>query len=225
MRKSWSLPLLMVLGFMVGMLLPNVSGCWPFSVPSVTINAPGDKPEAKPEVKPSDKPKSVEQLEKELADAKKVAAEADAKVDAKKKELDDAIVTHRQHELYWLVGILFLTMLGCVAGAVYLTGLRKWFIYGALTCAGLMLLCLGVAAILPYMAYILVGFFTVAAIVLFAWWRLDHKAVQQITTAVETFKDKMPGYKEHFTKIIDTDADAWITRTRKNLGLLTAKAK
>lgn len=224
MRKSWSLPLLMMLGFMVGMLLPNVAGCWPLSTPSVTINAP-DKPEVKPEAKPSDKPKSVEQLEKELAEAKKAAVEADAKVEAKKKELDEAILTDRQHKLYWLVGILFLSMLGCIVGAVYLTGLRKWFIYGALTCAGLALLCLGVAAILPYMPYIILGVFVIGALILLAWWRLDHKGLHQVATAVETFKDKMPGYKEHFTKIIDTDADAWITRTRKNLGLLTAKAK
>jgi len=221
MRKFWMLPV--VLGFAVGLLLPNAVGCSWFSTPQVVVSAP-DKPTAKPEVKP-EKPKSVEELEKELAEAKKAAVKADQEVEAKKKELGEAITTERQHKLYWMVGILFLAMGGCIVGAVYLTGLRKWFIYGALTCVGLALLCLGVAAILPYMPYIIAGVGIVAALIGLAWWRLDHKALHQVATAVETFKDKMPGYKEHFTKIIDTDADKWLTRTRENLGLLVAKAK
>ena len=224
MRKYWVLPV--VLGFAVGLLLPNVTGCWPFSTPSVVVNPPQlpTKPETKPDTKP-EKAKSVDELEKELVDAKKASAEADAKVKAKEKELDNAIMVDRQHKLYWMVGILFLVMLGCVVGAVYLTGLRKWFIYGALTCAGLALLCLGVAAILPYMPWIIAGAVTIAALIGLAWWRLDHKALHQVATAVETFKGQMPGYKEHFQKIIDTDADKWLTRTRKNLGLLVEKAK
>jgi hypothetical protein len=174
----------------------------------------------KPAEPASAKPKSVDELEKELADAKKAERAAHAAVESKTQELADAVTTARQHKLYWMVGICFLAMLGCVAGAIFLRGLAKWFIYGAVACAALIVLCLSVAAILPYLPWILLGIGVLTGVVLLAWWRLDHKGLQQVAAAVEGIKGQVPGYKEHFRQFIDGDADAWLNRVRKNLGLL-----
>lgn len=195
------------------------AGCQPFS-PQVVVAPPaiGTAP-AKPEAKP-EKAKSVDELEKELAAARQAERDAEAAVKSKEKELAEAVTLSRQHKLYWMVGILFLAMLGCIAGAVYLAGLRKWFIYGALTCAGLAILCLGVAAILPYMPWVIAGVVVVGALVLLAWWKRDHKAVEQVVTAVEGVKGDLPGYKEKFRQVIDTDVDAWLNRVRSRLGAL-----
>lgn len=206
-------------GFLVGTMISLAPGCWP--TPQVVVG-PTTTAEAKPEpVKPKvDKPKTVDELEKELAEAKKAEVKAHQEVEAKKQELAEAVTVARQHKLYWMMGILFLAMLGCIAGAVYLAGLRKWFIYGALTCAGLAILCLGVAAILPYMPWVIAGAVTVAALVGLAWWKRDHKAVEQVVTAVEGVKGDLPGYKEKFRQVIDTDVDAWLDRVRSRLGAL-----
>ncbi len=205
-------------GFLAGLLLSVAPGCWPqpqVVVGPVTAEA---KPEpAKPKV---DKPKSVDELEKELAEAKKAERAAEAAVKDKEKELSEAVTTARQHKLYWMVGILFLAMIGCIVGAVYLSGLRKWFIYGALTSAGLAILCLGVAAVLPYMPWVVAGAAVLAGLVLLAWWKRDHKAVDQVVTAVEGIKADVPGYKEKFRQVIDNDVDAWLDRVRTRLGAL-----
>ena len=192
-------------------------GCQPFA-PQVVVSPTSVAP-VKPAAKP-EKAKSVDELEKELAIARQAERDAEAAVKSKEKELAEAVTVARQHKLYWMVGILFLAMLGCIAGAVYLAGLRKWFIYGALTCAGLAILCLGVAAILPYMPWVIAGVVVVGALVLLSWWKRDHKAVDQVVTAVEGVKGDLPGYKEKFRQVIDTDVDAWLDRVRSRLGAL-----
>lgn len=216
MRRPLLVVASLLAGFATGGLM-STAGCSWFTPPVVAIAAPPAKPD-KPEAPKTDKPKTVEELEKELAEAKKAEVKAHQEVEAKKKELDEAVTSARQHKLYWLVGILFLALLGCVAGAICLTGLRKWFIYGALTCTVLAILCLGVAAILPYMPWIIAGVAVIGALVLLAWWRLDHKGLRQVATAVEGIKGDLPGYKDKFRQVIDHDVDGWLNRVRANLG-------
>jgi len=207
----------LVLGFAVGLMLSDATGC-SWGAPQVVVSPPQGSGPATPE-KPN-KPKSVEELEKELADAKKAEVKAHQEVEAKKKELDEARLTEQRHRLYWVVGWSLLAALGCVAGAIYLPGVRKYFIYGFFAAVAVAALALTLASILPYLPYIGVGLLVLALLFVLYCWKNDHKGLRQVTSAVETFKDKMPGYKEHFKQVIDTDADAWINRTRKNLGLL-----
>lgn len=218
MRRFYACAVSIFAGFVLGCILAAAPGCW--SAPQVVIEPPASTKPAEPDKPKTDKPKTVEQLERELAEAKKAAVKADQEVEAKKKELAEAVTVARQHKLYWLVGILFVAMGGFIVGAVYLAGLRKWFIYGALTCAGLALLCLGVAAILPYMPWIIAGTAVVALLVMMAWWRLDHKAVYQVAAAVEGIKEDVPRYKEKFRQVIDDDVDGWLDRVRTKMGVL-----
>lgn len=210
----------LIAGFAFGLILATSPGCSWFAVevPQPIQNAAGaDNPAPKPA---SLKPKSVEELEKELTAAKEAQVKADQLVELKEKQLRDAKINERQNKLYWLVGICFLGLLGCVAGAICISGLAKYFTYGGIACAAMALLCLGVAELLPYMPYILLGLGIVGGGALFAWWRLDHKGLQQVATAVEGIKGQLPEYKAHFRQFIDADVDAWLNRTRKNLGLL-----
>jgi hypothetical protein len=214
----------LVAGFAFGLILATSPGCAWFAVevpqPKQDTIGGADKPPPKPA---SVKPKTVDELEKELAAAKEAQVKADQLVELKEKQLKDARTEERQHKLYWLVGICFLGLLGCVAGAICISGLAKYFTYGAIACAAMALLCLGVAELLPYMPYILLGLGIIGGFALFAWWRLDHKGLQQVATAVEGIKGQLPGYKEHFRQVIDGDVDAWLNRVRKNLGLLGKK--
>jgi hypothetical protein len=228
MRKFWLLSSSLVLGFAVGVLLPNMAGCVKVA-PQVVVTPPqAVAPAATPEKPKADKQaRSVEDAEKELAEARKAAAaaseekaKADNLVKAKEKELADARITEQQHRLYWVVGWSLLAALGCVAGAIFLTGVRKYFIYGVIASVAVAACAIVFAAILPYLLYIGIGLLVAALGFVLYCWRNDHKGLRQVTTAVETFKEHMPGYKEHFKTIIDTDVDGWLNRTRKNLGLL-----
>jgi hypothetical protein len=217
MRKFWLLSSSLVLGFAVGVLLPDVAGCVTVK-PQVVVTPPSvTPPAATPE-----KPKTVEQLEKELAEAKDAKVKAGQAVDAKEKELAAGRISEQRHRLYWVVGWSLLAALGCVAGAIFLAGVRKYFVYGVIASVAVAACAIVFAAILPYLLYIGIGLLVAALGFVLYCWRNDHKGLRQVTTAVETFKAQMPGYKEHFKTIIDTDVDGWLNRTRKNLGLLKA---
>jgi len=217
MRKFWLSSASLVLGFTVGLVLSNSAGC-SWGAPQVVVAPPQGNGPATPE-KPN-KPKSVEELEKELADAQKAERKAHQEVENKQKELDEARLTEQRHRLYWVMGWSLLAALGCVAGAIYLTGVRKYFIYGFFTCIAVAALALTLSFILPYLIWIGLGLLVAGGLFVLYCWKNDHKGLRQVAQAVETFKDRMPGYKEHFKQVIDTDADAWINRTRKKLGLL-----
>jgi len=211
----------LVAGCVLGFLMMAAPGCSWFEVKAPALPqvlAPAAIPDP-PKPPTTGKAKTVEEVEKELVAAKEAQVKADQLVEQKEKELKNARITERQHKLYWMVGICFLGLLGCVAGAIFLSGLAKYFVYGAIACAVMALLCLGVAELLPYMPYILLGLGTIGGFILIAWWRLDHKGLRQVATAVEGLKSQLPEYKGHFRQFIDGDVDGWLNRVRANLGL------
>ena len=73
--------------------------------------------------------------------------------------------------------------------------------------------------LLPYLVWIGGGLVVIGAGAAILFWRLDAKSRDQVVRAVDSFKDKMPGYKDHFARFIDEDADHAITKTRERLGL------
>lgn len=219
MRKFWMTCASVVLGFAVGLVLSNSVGCSWGGAPQVVV-APPSAPGATPEKPKTDKPKSIEELERELAAAKQAEVKAGQKVEAAEKALGDARIEAQKTKLYWVMGIAILLSLGCVAGFVYLPGVRKYFVYGFAACIAVAAMAWTLAAILPYLMWIGLGLLAVGGAFAFYCWRNDHKGLRQVASAVESFKDRMPGYKEHFKQLIDTDVDGWLDRTRKKLGLL-----
>lgn len=225
MKRLLYLLLTLGMGIGLGALVGLTSGCWPtVEVKPPVVNVPSlVKPEPKPEPKPDNEPKSVKELEKEVAAAKEAESKAHRVTEAKEKELADAKLRAQQHRLYVVIAFCGLAFVLCLAGAIYLRGLSKYFIYGCILSVAVAILAYFLAIILPYLLWIVVGLVSLGAVAAFVLWRFDHKALQQTVEAVEAFKDKMPGYKDHFTKFIDTDADAWLNRTRASLGLLPKK--
>jgi uncharacterized membrane protein len=222
-----------IAGLSVGFLAITLTiGCSWFTVklPETSkVVAPAAVPAIPPTEKPkADKPaRTVEDAEKELAaakqaeaDAKKAVVDAHQQVEDKEKALADAHITEQQHKLYWMVGWSLFAALACVAGAIFLTGVRKYFVYGAIAAVGVAASAMLFAAILPYLLYIGIGLLVLGLGFAFVCWHNDHKGLRQVATAVETFKGQMPGYKEHFAKFIDSDVDGWLNKTRKKLGLL-----
>ena len=161
--------------------------------------------------------KSVAVLEDELAAAKEAESKAIEARKAKERELSDARIARVQRTLYWVVGICVFVAIGCVVLAFFLPAFRRFAVYGALGAVAVAGLAVVTAKLLPYLIWIgavlLVGFVGLAIY----YWRLDAKGRDQIFGAVETFKDKMPGYKEHFAKIIDTEIDDHLDAVRERL--------
>lgn len=220
MRKFWMTCASLALGFAVGHLFYISGGCSLVGAPTVEVAPPITTGPATPEQPKTDKPKSVEELEKELIAAKKAEVKAHQEVEAKQAELDEACLTEQRHKLYWVVGWSLLAALGCVVGAIYLPGVRKYFVYGVFAAIAVAALAITLASILEYLPYVGVGLLVLALFFAIYCWRNDHKGLRQVASAVEAYKSKMPGYKEHFKQFIDTDVDGWLNRTRKHLGLL-----
>jgi hypothetical protein len=210
---------------LVAPLAIALSGCWPFSSkPAVVVDLGGNKP---PATAPAGNPAApaapktkVEQLEAEVAAAKVAEQKAHDDVKLKEKELESARLAALRAKLYWTVGIALLAALACLAGAIWLPLLKKQFIIGIAASVAVASLAVCLAAILPYLVWIGAGLLTIATIAAIYYWRNDSKSLRQVVGAVEAFKDQMPGYKEHFAKFIDTDADAWLNSVRTKLGLL-----
>jgi hypothetical protein len=172
---------------------------------------------------PASAPSSVAEAEKALADAQRDLEAAKLRVKQAETDLRNVQISSARHKLWAVVFGAILGALGCVAGFIWLPGVRKFFAYGFFACVAVAALALTLAAILPYLIWIGIGLALVLAGFGFYCWRNDHKAFRQVVGAVETYKDRMAGYREHFSRAIDTDADKWINRTRSKLGLLKAK--
>ena len=197
------------------LLVPLVIGCGP-RIPAM----PGSTA-VKPSAAAAGKKKTVDQLEQELAEARQKEADAKAERRAIEWQLDQAKLDQQRSRLHWVMGICLLGVLGCVAGAIWLRGLAKYFIWGAAALLATAAAAWGLAWLLPYIAWVVAALVVLCVGAAFVIWRNDHKGLRQVAQAVESFKDKMPGYKEHFNQIIDTDVDSWLTRVRRSLGVKT----
>jgi hypothetical protein len=212
-------------------LVVSLCGCWPFTInikPPVIVGTP-EHPgvPATPPATGAEKPKGVAELEKEVATCRDNERKAEAATKDALARLADAKVIAAQHKLYWIMGIAGLAFLLCIAGAIWLSGFAKYFIYGAVASLSTILGCYFLAEwVVPHLNAILIvftvliGLAAVAALVL---WRYDRKALTQTVAAVEAYKPNMAGYKEHFRQFLDTDVDGWLNWTRSKLGLLPKK--
>ena len=120
-------------------------------------------------------------------------------------------------KLYLTAGALGAAALILVVLGVFLT--KPSLFYAAFACGVGAALATFVATLVPYLMYISVGV-GVTVIGAMAYMLIKrHTTLTQVVTAVEGFKDKMPGYKEHFNSIIDDGSDALITSIRGRLAL------
>lgn len=167
----------------------------------------------------------VEQLEKELAQEKKAAAEANAKVEAKEKELSEARVISRQKKLWWVSGICVIALLGCIAGAIFLPGAARYFVSGALASAAVGVAAYFLAWLMPYLPWVVAGFavLVVAAIV---WlWRRDHMGLRRVVQGFESLKGGIPDYKSKMRRFVDGADDKYVNTVRQKLGLKRKEEK
>lgn len=207
---------LLVCVFVPALCVTMLVGCWPFS-PAVVIPSAGSG-QANP-VKPPAAPGTVEQLEKELAQARKDKAEAEGRIKQKERELADARIDADQKKLRWLCGICVLTLLGCIAGCIFLPGAAKWFVSGAIASAAVGATCLLIAAILPWMPWILAGLAVVGVGVAIYLWRRDHAGLRKVVEGFEAVKGELPGYREKMKKFVNGTTDLYVDSVREELGL------
>jgi uncharacterized membrane protein len=200
----------------VSLLACFATGCSWFAVkypdlPAQNITGVPEKPGARPA------PKTVAEVEKELAAAKEAQQKADQLVAAKEKELRDTKIAHQRRIIEIVALCSLLAGLICMGLAV---ALKNWrFLLGLVAFWAIAVLAYLLAVILPYLIYIGVGLVLFIAGVVAYCWKYDNKALKQVATAVETYKENMPGYKEHFRQFIDTDVDIWLNHVRGKLGM------
>lgn len=134
-----------------------------------------------------------------------------------------ALSVERQHALevkaWWFVGIMGAAALAAAALAVFVPATARWAVRAALAAAACAALALAFAALLPWLLWIGLGLVVVGLIAAIVWWRLDAKSRDQVVTAVEGIKEKLPAYRDHFRSVIDSDADRAIDATRRRLRL------
>lgn len=203
-------------------LLVTVGGCWlPFTgcgpVDSLTRLGPNaPKRPRKPR-------KSVKDLEDEVAVLRSEKSAVDGNLKAKEKELEEAKLARIQRTLFWIMGIAILAAVGCAALAIFVPGLRRWAITGALIAIGIAGLAKLAAWLVPYL--IVIGIVLALAFIAFVvyYWRADRKSRDQIVTAIDKSKaqldEKYKGWREHFRQFIDSGSHKLIRKTRKRLGL------
>jgi predicted phage tail protein len=119
---------------------------------------------------------------------------------------------------------LYLTAGGLGAAALLLVVLGVWlakpsFFYGAVACAAGAAVATVFAWLVPYLLYLAGGVVLILAAIMAYMLIHRHTTLTQVVTAVEGFKSRMPGYKEHFDSIIDDSSDALITSIRGKLAL------
>lgn len=155
-------------------------------------------------------------LRKAQEDLRSAKAEVKAATDA----LADERTNAAQAKVYWFAGLLGVLALVGVAISICVPSVAKWAARLSIAAAATAAVAIFFAWLLPWIWWIgaaLVLFGIIGAII---YWRLDSKSRDQVVEAFDGIKDKVPGYREHFRQVIDTDADRAIDSARKRLGLL-----
>lgn len=136
--------------------------------------------------------------------------------------ITDERTSQAQTKAYWFVGIMGVAALAFAALAIFVPSTVRWAVKAAIAAGVVSALAIVFAWLIPYLFWIGLAIIATAAILAVIYWRLDAKSRDQVVTAFEGIKDKVPGYKDHFNKVIDTDADKWLDKTRKRLKLKKA---
>lgn len=225
-------------------LLCAVLLCLPSCKCSAVDRAPTDTgPEIARPVSPDDPTARLRALEARLAQAteerdeiarlsalRDLAAErlrqSEAETDrlrpllrAANSALDDERTAQAQAKVWWFAGAM--AVLALLAGglAVFVPSVARWAVRLAAAALVVAALAVFVAWLLPWLRWIGGALALAGAIGGIIAWRLDAKSRDQVLQAVEAEKERLPGYKERFRQIIDSDADAAIDAARKRLGL------
>lgn len=141
------------------------------------------------------------------------------------KALTEARTNEAQTKLWWFVGIMGLACAALVALAIFIPAVSKWSVRGAIACGAISALAAFVSWLLPYLFWIGLVIVVVGVIAAIVFWRLDAKSRDQVVTAFEKIKDKVPDYRAHFSQHIDSDADKHLDAVRTRLGLKPLKVK
>lgn len=155
-------------------------------------------------------------LRKAQEDLRNAKAEVKSATDA----LADERTNAAQAKVYWFAGILGVLALAGAAIAIFVPSVAKWALRLSLAAAATAALAVFAAWLLPYLWWIGGGITVVGIIGAIIYWRLDSKSRDQVVQAFDGIKDQVPGYREHFRQVIDTDADKAIDAARKRLGLV-----
>lgn len=174
------------------------------------------------------------EAEKREADARAEQALHEAgEWQAYSKDKDVEITKERDHErqvkLYWFSGIMMLAALLAVGLSVWIPATAKWAVRFAIAAGVVAAVALVLAWLVPYLIWV-GGAIVVAGLVAAGiWWSRDHKSLHQVVEAVGEAKNTIPAfkaaYKDVFTKVIDSDAEAHITAVRKRIGARRSKAE
>ena len=178
-----------------------------------------------PSLPTRDLPKMVMPDGRKPSDAKdwaKLAEHHEARAREARQRETLARQAETRHKLYWVSGLACLAALGCVALAIFLPAFRKQAIMGFLACVAIAAMGWLLAWLVPYLLWIGAGLVALIAGASIYYWRLDAKSKDQIIRAVEDAKPDLADYRDRFARYIDEDADRWIDKARKRLGLTDA---
>ncbi len=148
---------------------------------------------------------------------KGVSAQKDEQIKAEHERIE-------QVRLYWAAGIFLLLAIAAAVIAIWQPMVRKWAGGFAIACAGGAALCVFVAWLVPYLIWVGGSLAVIGIGAVLIWWKRDTKGLNQVVEAVGAAKDEVPAfqaaYKNIFSRVIDTDAEAHITNVR---GLVSAR--
>jgi uncharacterized protein YceK len=162
---------------------------------------------------------AVATAESRLREAQEALRQAKAEVRAATDALADERTNAAQAKVYWFAGILGVLALAGAAVAIFVPSVAKWALRLSLAAAATAALAVFAAWMLPYLWWIGAAVTLASVVGAIVYWRLDVKSRDQVVQAVDGIKYKLPGYKEHFRQVIDTDAEKAIDAARKRLGL------
>ncbi len=181
----------------------------------------------------SDRLKVLEAQKRE-ANARAAKAEQEAKQWHQVSSQKDTQITteqnhRRQVQLYWLSGILILLALAATVLAIWQPMLRKIAGGFAVACVAVAGLALFLAWLIPYLIWVGVSLAVIGVGAVVFWWIRDHKSLRQVVESVGAAKAQIPafkdGYREIFSKIIDSNVDRNIDKVRAYIGNQATKAQ
>ncbi len=143
-----------------------------------------------------------------------------AALEQKDKEIAEERTAQQSAKLYWFSGIMgFVSLLAIGVSIVFITNeiVAKYARWLAIAATALAAVAIVFAQLLPYLYPIGVGVLLIGAIVVLVAWKRDNKGLHQLVDAVESVKDKIPGFKDAFNRKIDSDVDTHIDAVRNRI--------
>lgn len=237
-------PFGILMGLIIGSLLACGGAGRPNAVPAAEAPDPGhpdttsvlttDIEQAHADAMTAKTPLAKLEAEKREANARATLAEQEATqwhLLSKQKDVQIKAEHDRQEQvyLYWAAGIFLLLAIAAAVVAIWQPIVRRIAGGFAIACLGGASLCVFVAWLVPYLIWIGGGLAVLALGAVLIWWKRDSKGLHQVVEAVGAAKAEVPAfeaaYRNIFSRVIDSDAEAHITKVRASVAGSLAKAK